>query len=292
MLRLRICPNCQEETYSKEAYFCHRCGAELSSPPKIKKVSIESPSKIKKKTHSRQAPTVVVVAALVGALLSALGGGVYYFCSKNQSPLPPKPQSFKNETSLSSVSFEVQNHPFSAKGLSEIVPADVDLYLESVDPEVLLPSLVPEEGWLGIEAVFLERIGLSVSDAASFLEEEFAFIRQASSSAFLARARDVDFLEQKLAENEEGEGWKAKVAGGFLIISSSSDLIHKIEEAQKKLTLNLSLTSGFVEARKELPKTGQIFFYGKKRPDFIPEEVEGEAFVISKKEEGTLITGL
>ena len=293
MLRLRICPNCQEEIYSKEAYFCHRCGAELSPSPEAEKVpQPASSSKIKEKSRKKQVPGVVTAAAFVSLLLSLSGAGVYYLSLKNQAPSflePPAPQ---NETFLADVSFEVQNHPFSAKGLSEIVPANVDLYLESIDPEVLLPFLLLEDEWAGIEAVFSERIGLSASDAASFLEEEFAFIRQASSSAFLARARDVDFLAQKLAENEEGQGWKAKVAEGFLIISSSSDLIDKIEEAQKKLTLNLSLTSGFVEARKGLPKTGQIFFYGKKRLEFMSEDVKGDAFVVSKKDSGILITGL
>ena len=293
MLSLRICPHCHEETYSEEAYFCHRCGAELSPPPETVKVQQpKSPPQLKEKHRKKQVPAVVVAAALVSLLLSVAGAGVYYLSSKNQPPSFLEPPAPKNEIFLAEVSFEVPNHPFSAKGLAEIVPANVDLYLESIDPEVLLPSLILEDEWSEIEAVFSERIGLSAAEAASFLEDEFAFVQEASASAFLARARDVDFLEQKLAEHEEGEGWKAKVAEGFLIVSSSSDFIQRIEEAQKKLTLNLSLTSGFVEARKGLPKTGQIFHYGKKRLEFIPEEVKGDAFVVSKKGEGILIIGL
>ncbi len=293
MLRLRICPNCQEETYSKEAYFCHRCGTELSPPPETVKVQQpKSPPQLKEKRRKKQVPAVIVAAALVSLLLSVAGAGVYYLSSNNQAPSFLEPPTPKNEIFLGNISFEVPNHPFSAKGLSEIVPANVDLYLESINPEVLLPSLISAEEWLGIEAVFLGKLGLSASEAASFLEDEFAFVRQASASAFLARARDVDFLEQKLAETEGSAGFEAKVTEGFLIISSSSDFIQRIEEAQKKLTLNLSLTSGFVEARKGLPKTGQIFVYGKKRLEFIPEEVEGEAFVISKKDSGVLVIGL
>jgi len=290
VLRLRICPHCQKETYSEEAYFCHRCGAELS-PPSAKPLP-----PIKEKRRKKQVPAVVVVAALVSFLLSIGGAGVYYFCFKSQNPptLPvgrPAPAP-KNEIFLAEVSFKIPNHPFSAKGLSEIVPAEVDLYLESIDPEVLLPSLILEDEWAGIEAVFSERVGLSAPEAASFLEDEFAFIQEASASAFLARARDVDFLERKLVETEGGQGWEAKVAEGFLVMSNSPELIHAVEEAQKKLTLNLSLTSGFTEARKKLPKTGQIFVYGEKRLDFIPEEIKGEAFVIAKKDRGILITGL
>ncbi len=238
------------------------------------------------------------VAIVVAILIAAVGVGVYYFYSQRQqsSQQPPVP---KNEAFVADVSFEVADHPFSAKGLSEIVPADVDLYLESVDPELLLPALVSSEDWSKIESVFSEKVGLTAAELASFLEDEFAIIQEATTSAFLAKARDVDFLEQKIAEVGEYEGlpagrqgWQAKIVEGVLVISNSSDLIRSIEEAQKKLTLNLSLTSGFTEARKKLPKTGQIFCYGKKRLDFIPDEVKGEAFVIAKKNGGILVTGL
>ncbi len=231
------------------------------------------------------------VAIVVATLIVAVGVGVYYFYSQKQQPSqqPPVP---KNEAFVADVSFEVADHPFSAKGLAEIVPADVDLYLESIDPEVLFPSLVSTEDWAKAESFFSEQLGLNASEVASFLEDEFAIIQEATTSAFLAKVRDVDFLEQKIAEVGEYEGWQAKIVEGVLVISNSSDLIRSIEEAQKKLTLNLSLTPGFTEARKKLPKTGQIFYYGKKRLDFIPDEVKGEAFVIAKKNGGILVTGL
>ena len=293
MLRLRICPSCQEETYSQKAYFCHRCGAELPPPSEITGTAqVEVKPEVKRERKERRAPAMVVAAALCAALFSVVAVGVYYFYSQNQVSLTSQPQAPKNETFVANVNFEIPNHPFSAKGLSEIVPSDVDLYLESVDPEVLLPSLISEDQWLGIETVFLERIGLSAVEATSFLEDEFAFIQESTSSAFLVRARDVDFLEQKLAETEEHGGWEARMVGGFLVMADSSELVRAIEEAQKKLTLNLSLTSGFVEARKGLPKSGQIFVYGEKRLDFIPDSVAGGAFVISKKDNGILVTGL
>jgi len=293
MLRLRICPNCQEEIRSQSVYFCHRCGTELPPPSETKKVpQAESSSQIKEKPRRKGVPTAIVAAALCAALLSAIGGGVYYFYSQNQRPLPPKPQSLKNEAFVDDTVFEVENHPFSAKGLSEIVPADVDLYLESIDPEILLPSLVSSEDWEEAQSFFDEQIKLTPTEAASFLEDEFAIIQESTASAFLARVKDVDFLEQKVEEVGEYNGWWVKMVNGFLVVSNSPELIHAVEEAQKKLTLNLSLTSGFAEARKKLPKTGQIFYYGKKRLEFIPDSVTGEAFVVSKKDNGILITGL
>ena len=293
MLRLRICPNCQEEIRSPKVYFCHRCGAELPSPPEIKKVpQSEFPPPTKESSDKKQVPTVVVAVALCAALLFAVGAGVYYLYSQNQRSLPPILSITKNEAFVVDVGFEVENHPFSAKGLSEIVPADVDLYLESVDPEVLLPSLASAEDWSKAESFFSEKLGLSASEAASFLEDEFAVVQESTASAFLARVRDVDFLEQKIEEVGEYEEWRAKLINGFLVVSNSPELIHAVEEAQKKLTLNLSLTSGFTEARKKLPQTGQIFCYGKKKPEFIPNSVTGEAFVVSKKDNGVLIVGL
>ena len=242
---------------------------------------------------------MLVVAALVAALLLTVAGGVYYFQIRPSTPpagkqtsLPSLPSSPKNETFVADVSFAVENHPFSAKGLSEIVPADVDLYLESIDPEVLLPSLMSAEDWSKVESFSSEALGLSVSEAASFLEDEFAVIQESAASAFLARVRDADFVEQKISERGEYEGWQAKMVNGFLVIANSPDLIHKVEEAQKKLTLNLSLVAGFAEARQKLPQTGQIFYYGKKRLGFIPESLKGDAFVVSKKNEGSLVTGL
>ena len=293
MLRLRICPNCQEEIRTQKAYFCHRCGTELPSPPNIEEIpqSVETGHAPSLPKEGKNRKLKIVAAALCAALLSVIGVGVYYFYSKSQAPSFLEPPAAKNEAFVDDLSLGIENHPFSAKGLSEIVPADVDLYLESINPEILLPSLISSDNWSGIETVFSERIDLSAAEAASFLEDEFAFVQESTASAFLAKARDVDFLEQKLAETEE-QDWKAKVVAGFLVISNSSDLIHAIEEAQKKLSLNLSLTSGFAEARKGLPKTGQIFVYGKKLLDFIPDSVTGEAFVVSKKDSGILIVGL
>jgi len=298
MLRLRICPNCQEEIRSQSVYFCHRCGAELPSPKVEKSPPVEVETRIKDKPVKKR-KLKIVAAALCAALLSVIGVGVYYFYSQNKTLSLPQAEVPQNEAFVDDLSFGIENHPFSAKGLSEIVPADVDLYLESIDPEVLLPLVISPDEWSGIESVFSERLGLSSDEAASFLEDEFAFVQESTASAFLAKARDVDFLEQKLGETEDlpaGRqgtiGWEARMAEGFLVIFNSPDLAHAIEEAQKKLSLNLSLTSGFAEARKGLPKTGQIFVYGKKMLEFIPESLKGEAFVVSKKDSGTLITGL
>jgi len=295
MLRLRICPNCQEEIYSQKAYFCHRCGAELPPPPEIEKPSrAETKPKVKEeKKKARVSKLLIIITTTIFfAALAIVGNHYFRYFSKIELFPPPSPPPPKNETFVADISFEVANHPFSAKGLSEVVPADVDLYLESIDPEILLPSLISPEDWSKIQSVFSEKLGLSVSEAASFLEDEFAVVQEATASAFLARARDVDFLEQKIAEVGEYNSWQAKVVEGILVISNSPDLIRRIEEAQKKLTLNLSLTPGFAEARKKLPKTGQIFYYGKKRLDFIPDSIKGKAFVVSKKDGGVIITGL
>jgi len=293
MLRFRICPHCQEEIRSRQAYFCHRCGAELPPPPEVEEAApIEVQPELKKEHKRGRLP--VVAATVLVALIVAAGVGVGYFHLKPFQPslpsfLPPAP---KNEAFVDNLSFAVPNHPFSAKGLSEIVPADVDLYLESVDPEVLLPSLISVEDWSEVESFSSEKLGLSVSEATSFLEDEFAVVQESTASAFLARVRDADFIEQKISEAGSFEEWQAKMVNGFLVVSNSPELIQKIEEAQKKLTLNLSLTPGFAEARKQLPSTGQVFYYGKKRLEFIPESLKGDAFVVSRKESGTLITGL
>jgi len=295
MLRLRICPHCQEEIRSRQAYFCHRCGAELPPPPKVEEKSQpEIVAQVKEKVSKKQMP-VVVVATLVGAVLLAatVVAGVYYFQIRpSRSSLPSLPSVPKNEVYVPNTSFAVPNHPFSAKGLSEIVPADVDLYLESADPELLLPSLVSSDDWAKVETVLNEKVGLTPTEAASFLEDEFAVVQESTASAFLARVRDADFVVQKIAEVGEQAGWRAKMVNGFLVIANSPELIQKIEEAQKKLTLNLSLTPGFAEARQKLPPTGQIFYHGKKRLEFIPESLKGDAFVVSKKNEGSLVTGL
>lgn len=316
MLRLRICPNCQEEIRSQKAYFCHRCGTE-PPPPRIEETPpVEIESRVEDKPVRKRRLAVVVTGRSVGSShssstkvavalcvllsLAAAGISVYYFRTNLSRPsLPSLPSAPKNEVFVADIGFEVENHPFSAKGLSEIVPADVDLYLESIDPEILLPSLVSDENWSEVESFVSDQLGLNVSEATSFLEDEFAVVQESTASAFLARAKDVDFLEQKASEVGECEclpagrqGWQAKMVNGFLVVSNSSELIHAIEEARKKLTLNLSLTSGFAEARKKLPQTGQIFVYGEKRLDFIPDSVKGEAFVIAKKDNGVLITGL
>jgi len=265
MLRLRICPHCQEEIYSPKAYFCHRCGAELPPPPEVEEAAqVEVKPELKKEHKEKQVPRSLVVATLVVALLLTVAGGVYYFQIRPSRPSSPSlPSPPKNETLVEDLSFEVPNHPFSAKGLSEIVPANVNLYLESADPEALLPSLVSSDDWSQIEATLSDKVGLTPAECASFLEDEFAIVQEATASAFLSRVRDADFVEQKITEVGEYNGWQAKMVNGFLVISNSPELVTKIEEAQKKLTLNLSLTPGFAEAGKIFPQRGKFFIMEK-----------------------------
>lgn len=296
MLRIRICPQCQEEIYSLKSYFCHRCGAELPAPSEIDLLEADRPVEALE-AQVVSAPEVksrkpLLAAAVVTAvvLITAAGAGAYYLLTRSAKPLVPTTPA--NEAFVPETVFPIENHPLSAKGLSEIVPADIDLYLESDQPEEILPTLLSSEDWSRLLSALIDQIGLTATESASFLEEEFAVIAQASSSAFLARVKDLDFLQGKVVELGVIEGWQVKLLQGYLVVYDSEEILTAIDGAMKKLVLNLSLVADFVEARKRLPSSGQIFYYGTKRPEFVPGSLKGNAFVISKKGEGTLITGL
>lgn len=230
------------------------------------------------------------MAALVLVMISALSGGVYYFFSgrKDLTPHPQLPA--RREVSIPPLNLELPNHPFTAKGLAEVIPADVDLYVEGRGVVEFLSSALPAEDWAQAESAVNDQLGLTVAEAASFLEDDFAIVREGTSSAFLARSRDVDFLEQQLADQASFEGWQARLVGGFLVIADSLELTAKIEAAFKKQILNLALTSAFVESRQNVP-AGQVFVFGSTRPWFLPEDVkvESDAYVVARKDGGTVV---
>jgi hypothetical protein len=194
---------------------------------------------------------------------------------------------------VSGLNFAVDNHPFTAKGLAELVPAKVDLYVEGRDPRPFFRAVLSSEDWKELEGTVLERTGLTLDEAASFLEDDFAVVQEGTASAFFARGRDLDFLAQQLRDQEVLGEWRANLVGGFLVITDSPELTAKIEAAFNKQTLNLTLTSSFVEARKDIPP-GQIFVYGTRRPWFLPPDIaiDANAYVVAKKGGETVLIGL
>lgn len=294
-LRLRICPNCQEETYSLKSYFCHRCGAELPPPSGLSSAKGGSGSpKFRGEGKKRFLVLRLAVVGGVFMLIGAVGIGFYDVYSQSRSSpasLTSIPEAPANEIFTAKVLFPIENHPFSARGLSEVVPAEIDWYLESNQPEKILPAILPAADWEKIEAVLLEAVGLTSTETASFLEEEFAIFQEASSSAFLARVKDSDFLQSKIAPREPIDGWQVRLLQSYVVVYDSEEILVAIENAMKKLTLNLSLVADFVEARRKLPSSGQVFSYGSERWEFIPESLKGNAFVVSGKGGGTLVTG-
>lgn len=307
MLRLRICPQCSNKVESLTALFCYHCGAEL--PEATAKEAGKEEKKVpddKQKVGIRFSNWKLLVSFFL--LLSILLVGIILLrASPSQGfKMPQGSQLPPNEVLFKGTGLTQEGAVFGKGGFAEITPAEIDLFLEGRRPSFFLSRFLSEEE----ERLFERIVGLSLEEAQSYLEDDFALVRQATASAFLGRVKDKNFVEKKVKAVEaleEKPNFKPHLLKDFLIITNSSDLYRQIEEASRKLKLNLSLSAPFAEARKALPEEGQAFvfaaeknvladvfaaFFGREFNQERFEKLKGTAFVFLPKEEGVLVKGV
>lgn len=307
VLQLRICPKCGAEIKSKTAFFCYACGEELEAPKFAVSPEPQKSPPLQKEI-SFAVPYFFILFAKLGGLfllILVLGAGIGVGISHFRGRLAKTPPSTPNRAIVEE-NFPGLAPALPGKGnLPELTPATVSLYLEGTKPEVVLPKIFEESFGEELE----NQVGLNLTEAASFLEEQFAlFERQETTAgseiAFVAKARDTDFVAQQLEKLPSESSVSAVLIENFLVVSNSRGLTEEVERSLRKLTLSLALKTEFAESRRHLPEEGKLLLFFASRDeawreksslkrvyDWIPGDLSGNGFVFVEEKGKTLVVG-
>lgn len=311
MLKIRICPKCGRDARSPYAYFCYNCGADLPKreepkEPEREESSFRKPLNINIRTRIEEfkrfkKPVFLITLGIISWLLLVFGFNYYLRIKPKQSLSVESGKN--NEIVLEQVKFDIPIILFGEGNFSTLAPSDIDFYLESSNPDILLTKFLRE----GVREKIEEKLDLTLSEAASFLSADFCLIERFDKEtnkreiAFIAKAKAYDFVKVKLADINESFSYKGGLLGDNLVVYNSEELYEDIKGAFKKQILSLSLSAEFIETKKKLPVQGQIFIFQPRRSleasetrfkptiSLIPENLPSVGFVINASEKGSLI---
>lgn len=268
MLQYRICQQCDEEIRSRTAFFCHRCGAELATPPPDMPDSKVVPLQPKKIWRRRE------LWLGIGAVAVLLVGVVWVLCRDLKES--GNEQVEEQPRQVLADSYLIPQFSFGKQRWASLVPREIDFYVESQSPEALIFPLIQVEERAEIE----ERSGLSLEEIASHLSSQYALIQQASSLAFLASVKSVPVIRDVLEQVGEVGGFQGYLIGDLVVVSNDSELVDAIQRRSANLEVSLGMTSAFSKATRNLPSAGQILVVGNQVPWFLPTTLPGTAWVV------------
>lgn len=266
-MNARLCPHCSALIESESALFCYSCGGELELPsrPDSSAVIKEAPTP----SWGGQAPRSLWPAASLFLLFLGVSFAAFYLIFFHRervgirpgalSPTQPSVIPLTNEFVSTVSALPVSPFDLSRPTFSEIVPADVPVFWQSRSPVILLRRLLGESE----KEDLAEVTGLTLDEAVSFLDEDYAFIGSESGSAFLARVKDSDFVKAKIAEAVDTRV-KARLFGDRLVVSDSESVLKEISSVVGKSKLSLWQKTEFFDGLRQLPKVGQALIYVQK----------------------------
>lgn len=146
---------------------------------------------------------------------------------------------------------------FDAHNYARLAPATSDLYLTGFGLKYFLTRLLSGEQVKRIETL----VGLNTDEIVSFFENDFAYLKQASSSALLLTGKDPEFIKGRLAKIPVS-ALRSFVFSAQVILSDAEPFLNEIKATAQGTNLSLAQTARFQEAVKELPSQGQIFSLG------------------------------
>lgn len=311
MLKIRICPKCGCDARSPYTYFCYNCGTDLPGRAEQKESereerTLRKPLKInigaRLEEFKRFKKSVFIFTLGIISLIFLVIGFNYYLRIKQKQSLSVE-SGKNNEIVLEQVKFDLPIILFGEGSFSALSPSDIDFYLESSKPDILLTKFLKE----GVREKIEGKLGLTLSEAASFLSADFCLIERFNKEtnkrelAFIAKAKAYDFVKANLEDINELFSYKSVLLGDNLVVYNSDELYEDIQGAFKKQILSLSLSAEFIETKKKLPVQGQIFIFQPRRPlepsesrfkptiSLIPEDLSNVGFVINASEKGSLI---
>ncbi|MEK7611244.1 MAG: hypothetical protein AAB486_02585 [Patescibacteria group bacterium] len=304
MLRYRICAHCGSTIESPTACFCYHCGLALEQTPD-NSFPVKTPPLVVSVTSVFSLRGRLFFFLLLILVFSIAGTGFYWFRSGSfrASKLPSgRPE---NAVLLQNFHFAAPDLPWAKLSLAELVPDTADSAVFGRSFADFVSKIIPE----GQSLKFQKITGLTLAEAQTYLEPDFAFFKSGSSSAFLGKIKAKSFVEQKVDEVKnslETQGFSPLIIGEYLLVTDSPELAQLTVQTQAKKHLNLSLTTPFSEAWRRLPHQGQFFFFAASHdnlgqllttvfgPDIggkLSGKIRGQALVVTPVSSGTLLQG-
>lgn len=301
----RLCPRCSTLIESGSAIFCYNCGQELLSSA----APTEPADEIlpEKKISPSQRPSPFQLFLIIFTFCLSLGLLFFFFLWRfnNGRPRGPvlKPTANDFVSTISALPQAPVN--FGKEAYPALTPATADLYLEGGSLKNFLLKFLDGQSQKRLE----NHLGLTLEEAISFSEPSFAFIKSASASALLTRSRDLEFVKSRLSKLQEGpalENLQVDLVGDVLVVTDSATFLRDIRQTSQKSQLSLSMTAGFLETSKKLPREGQLFIYSSNLENvfrvlkifFGPGlesavgSLRGTAFVVSNRSGSVVLEGI
>lgn len=300
MLKLHLCQNCGSKIDSATAFFCSNCGLLLVEKPSsaAPEPNPTTPNRIQKNgLHTRRnvlrlaGIAVVTLAILFFALLLLRP----YLAKFVESPT--------STILLTDFHFAAPNELLEKPFFSEMVPDGIDFYLTGQQLIPLLEKIFKTEE----QRLFEKTVGLTLTEATSYLEPGFAFFGKGEGLAFISQIRTREFVEQKIKEVEDNTPsaiWHPYLWGNYLLVTNEESLANEAKEALDKKRLNISLRASFAEGWRSLPHQGQYFLhaadrqslakilnllFGQNLGTLAKDEIRGQAVIISTTPKGTYL---
>lgn len=313
MLRFRICSRCGSKNDPSSSFFCFQCG-NLLDPIQSNSQKIETPLPLKKSDYlsgvesqfSLNDKIRVVVSVGIGIffLLGSLSVISFYFGGLLRREFVPVNEVHK--ILLRNLSYNYPDFEWDIPMFSQYSPFNSDIFIFGKYPQEVLGNLLQDSDD-GDYRLLMEL--LRGKDESPY-QEEFVFLTQGSSSAYLVKPKSTDYAKDKIKVALEGKrlkNYQPYWLGETLVFSDQLSLFTQISQAFEKKRISLYQTTAFSESQRKLPHSGKLLVVTASKPfmeraltmlfgDRIGNEISGRvktsSVVFSESEGGTLLNYL
>ena len=260
-MNARLCPSCSSLVESESALFCYNCGSELIPAGHLEKS--DSPKKLTAVVpEPRQGSFPLWVLAVL--LLVLFVSMSFYLAKKNLlSAVPPAtkatPKNLADEFTSTASALPIAPYDLKDVEFGKLVPAEASLFLQSRLPSLILGKMLSTSQ----KEEFGQKTGLTLTEAVSFLGDDYGFAQLPKGFLFLFKVKDESFIKTKLSEFPK-EVLRGEMVGDTLAVSNSGTIIEAVKAVSQEKQLSLSQTNDFAEGRRRLGP-GQLFLYFKDR---------------------------
>lgn len=307
-MNARLCPNCSALIESESALFCYNCGQELViSHTDVPHSNVDSlPAQPARASAKKSPGSLLVLFLLFLIVLSGIILGWFVFNDKRiervtlsptQSVLPPLANEYVSTVSA----LPVAPYNLADIDFASLVPAQASLFIQSRTPALLLKRALTDKD----KEQFSKKTGLTLTEALSFLGDDYAVAKMSEGFLFLSKVKDVDFVKVKIKEYSN-EVIAGVVVDDVLAVSDSPDILDKVGLASSRKLLSLTQDSEFFESQRNLSKVGQALIFSRDKDSLNDglqtlfgteivntdlDQLKGKSFVIDSASGSTKIVG-
>lgn len=308
-MNARLCPNCSALIESESALFCYNCGQELvvshaEVPRSNIAVPLAQPTKVSSAKKSSGSRLVFSLLFLIVLALSIIGWFVFNDKKIERVTLSPTqslPLPLANESVSTVSALPVAPYNLAATDFASLVPREASLFIQSRTPGLLLKRMLTDKN----KEEFTKKTGLTLTEALSFLGDDYVVAKISEGFLFLSKVKDVDFVKAKIKEYSN-EVITGVVVDDVLAVSDSPDILDKVGFANSRKLLSLTQDSEFFESQRNLSKVGQALIFSRDK-DILKEglqmlfgkeiinadfdQLKGKSFVIDSASGSVKIVG-